>query len=288
MHECEFTNDATTLVRDIFVVSIHDDHLGERLLAKDVSQLTFDMALAKAKAFECAWQDWEVAKAQSCEANNVNYGQSHILKDDSRNHCTIGAGGGRIRHSQKACYRCGSLTHKANNMLCPARNKTCQRCSKEGHYEACCRSTLKTNGSKTNMNCVQQTTDCDLFACHLVFNVNESKDSFVNLDDFSHEILVNRTCKVFALVDSGSLNILPQGLVPDLSLEPLDAKIFAWGGFLIEVLGIAEVDVVYKKWVKVKFHVIAVDKIGSRVRQLMMFDLCRKLTWRVCRVVCCA
>ena len=50
------------------------------------------------------------------------------------------------------------------------------------------------------------------------------------------------------------------------------------GGFPIEVLGVTEVDVVYKeKWVKVKFHVVAVDKIGSRVRPIMMFDLCQKL-----------
>ena len=55
----------------------------------------------------------------------------------------------------------------------------------------------------------------------------ESEDSFVNLDDFSHEILINGTCTVFALMDSGaSLNILPQGLVPNLSLELSDAKIF--------------------------------------------------------------
>ena len=90
----------------------------------------------------------------------------------------------------------------------------------------CCRSTPKTNGGKTSVNSVQQTTDCDLFTCHSVSNVNESKDSFVN---FSRKIVVNGTCKVFALMDSGA--ILPQGLVPDLSLELSDAKIFAWGWF---------------------------------------------------------
>ena len=47
------------------MVGIHDDHLGKRLLAKDVSQLTFDMALAKAKAFECAWQEQGVVARSS-------------------------------------------------------------------------------------------------------------------------------------------------------------------------------------------------------------------------------
>ena len=73
MHECEFANIATTLMRDIFVVAIHDDHLGEHLFAEDASQLTFDMALAKAEAFECAWQEQGVV-AQSSEVNNVNHG----------------------------------------------------------------------------------------------------------------------------------------------------------------------------------------------------------------------
>ena len=47
------------------MVGIHDDCLGEHLLTKDASQLTFDMALAKAEAFEHAWQEWGVVRRSS-------------------------------------------------------------------------------------------------------------------------------------------------------------------------------------------------------------------------------
>ncbi len=277
-HECEFANDATTLMRDIFVVGIYDDRLGERLLAEDASKLTFDMALAKAEAFERARQEQGVV-ARSSEVNSITHSRGRVTKDDSRDRRATDAGRGGLKQSQATCYRCGSFAHKANEASCPARNKTCRRCSKVGHYEACCRMTSRTSGGKHNVNCVQQATDCDLFACYSVSNVNEPENSFVNLDDLSREILINGTCKVFALIDSGaSLNILPHGLVPDLHLEPSDAKVFAWGGFPIEVLGVAEVDVAYKeKRVKAKFHVVAVERVGSKVRSLMTFDLCRKL-----------
>ena len=52
--ECDFGVNASTLMRDIFVVGIKDDRLGERLLAENATDLTFDLALTKAEAFERA------------------------------------------------------------------------------------------------------------------------------------------------------------------------------------------------------------------------------------------
>ena len=40
------------MLRDIFVVGIRNDMLGEKLLAEESSTLTFDNALARAEAFE--------------------------------------------------------------------------------------------------------------------------------------------------------------------------------------------------------------------------------------------
>jgi hypothetical protein len=51
--ECNFTNSAE-LLRDIFVIGVKNDRLGERLLTEDASKLTFDEAVAKATAVERA------------------------------------------------------------------------------------------------------------------------------------------------------------------------------------------------------------------------------------------
>ena len=50
--ECNFGANQEELLRNIFVCGVHNDRLGERLLAEDESKLNFDIALAKAEAFE--------------------------------------------------------------------------------------------------------------------------------------------------------------------------------------------------------------------------------------------
>ena len=52
--ECDIGGSASILMRDIFVVGIRDDRIGERLLAEDAQTLTFDKALAGDEAIERA------------------------------------------------------------------------------------------------------------------------------------------------------------------------------------------------------------------------------------------
>lgn len=40
----------------------------------------------------------------------------------------------------RKCYRCDSDQHMANSPKCPAANKTCNSCSKTGHFAKVCRS----------------------------------------------------------------------------------------------------------------------------------------------------
>ena len=42
------------MLRDIFVIGVRDDRLGERLLSEDASTLTFEEAINRAEAFERA------------------------------------------------------------------------------------------------------------------------------------------------------------------------------------------------------------------------------------------
>ena len=53
--------------------------------------------------------------------------------------------GGSLPHHQGGanrrpkCYRCGREGHMAKDMNCPARDKTCNKCKKRGHFTKCCR-----------------------------------------------------------------------------------------------------------------------------------------------------
>ena len=49
---CNFGDKATEMLHDIFVVGMRDDRLGEQLLSKDATTLTFEDAIKCAEAFE--------------------------------------------------------------------------------------------------------------------------------------------------------------------------------------------------------------------------------------------
>ena len=55
--QCAFGANRETLLRDIFVIGVFNDHLGEKILAEDEGTLTFDLAIKKAEAFERARQE---------------------------------------------------------------------------------------------------------------------------------------------------------------------------------------------------------------------------------------
>ena len=132
--DCDFS-DSATMLRDIFVIGVANDRLGENLLTEDASTLTFDTAVAKAEAVERACRDrgrvqpvdtshtqFEVCKLNSShQKQSKNYGQQNKI----------------------TCYRCGSFSHKANSPNCMAINEICNQCHKKGHLQRVCKAKLK-------------------------------------------------------------------------------------------------------------------------------------------------
>ena len=61
--DCAFSDNKMTLLRNIFMVSVFNDCLGEKLLAEEETELTFDLAVRKAEAFEHARQEQASSKS---------------------------------------------------------------------------------------------------------------------------------------------------------------------------------------------------------------------------------
>ena len=263
--QCDFGDTASTLLRDIFVVGVHDDRLGERLLAEKAADLTFDNALGKAEAFERARVERGAVASAAADINNVSHNEQ-VRKGARRSEQEA-----TTRADICKCYRCGSIQHKANYEQCPARRKKCLLCLKIGHFKSCCKS--KSQEKQLQVNNIQQGIEqFDLFTC------NEQDCDSSNLDSLSRYIYINDT-PVFALIDSGSqLNVLPVAAVPNLKLDASSTKIFAWGDFPVSVIGEVVAKVAYKnKTVEAKFHVVDSKVPSSRSRALMSFNLCKDL-----------
>lgn len=107
------------------------------MLAEDATTLTFELAVAKAEAFERG----KVVRATSASVHYATSAPSNPVQTKSAFPRNRDAG--RSTKMPKASYHCGSLKHLAIHASCPARNAVCRRCSKTGHFEKTCRSNEK-------------------------------------------------------------------------------------------------------------------------------------------------
>ena len=137
--ECDFGDTFQQMLRDIFVIGVRDDRLGERLLSEDANTLTFEEALRRAEAFERARTERRNV-GQASQASTTVHATSSMksTRQQSRN--------GAHSDSTK-CFRCGSINHRANAASCPARSVECRHCHKLGHFQSVCKSRLNSQPS---------------------------------------------------------------------------------------------------------------------------------------------
>ncbi|XP_060742372.1 uncharacterized protein K02A2.6-like [Tachysurus vachellii] len=121
--DCNYGDKLTEMLRDRLVCGICDDRIQRRLLAE--SELTFERALKLAQALETANNDVKDLQAQCSESSISMRLHRMSVKQDGKG---------------RACYRCGSLHHLANE--CGFISEKCHRCGKQGHIMKVCRSTL--------------------------------------------------------------------------------------------------------------------------------------------------
>ena len=293
--ECDFMAAiGATLLRDIFVVGIYSNILGERLLAEDASTLTFDKAINMAEAFERARSERQTVE-QCAIVSAVRDDTAGFRRVEERR-CYNCKATGHVRNAcpltasreaskqllpkvspagaacLRRCYRCSSTEHLASSPTCPARNATCKSCGTVGHYQKACRKTRKEVGAiaastqkLVNNECVD---DYFAFRVATVCRVrNSSMARVIRIND----------CVVSVLPDTGAeVNLLPRDACPHQQLEATDINLKAWGNFKLAVLGKFTGSVVYADYrVVADFYVV--DKKSVEVQGLISYDLCQRL-----------
>lgn len=231
--ECDLGSTAAVLLRDIFVIGVMDDRLGERLLAEDSKTLTFELALAKAESYERA----KLERGRTVAAIRLSMSTPKVgsTKPASVPGKSMNRNNNFSNPSGRQCYRCGSGTHKANNPSCPAVNAVCGHCGKVGHYQRMCLSKEERTRqpTKAQVRGIQSSSDSKTDS----FPSNEYKIFSSSNSVACKDVLIDD--KLYSVIlDSGAeVNVMPRYLMPDKTLTSTKVRIKSWGNFDIPVLG---------------------------------------------------
>ncbi|KAL5006376.1 hypothetical protein ScPMuIL_015182 [Solemya velum] len=164
---CDYGTLTEQMVRDRIVVGIRDSALSEKLqldpdltLEKCITQVRQKAAVKKQQSIVRDEIDISDKNSQAASVNSIRQtgkkrGQYNkrftakptIQKDQPRNRDNSLVSTSRMNSSsygngqnKKACSKCGNEPHQRSR--CPARDATCHKCHKKGHYGKCCYAVL--------------------------------------------------------------------------------------------------------------------------------------------------
>jgi hypothetical protein len=215
------------LIRDRIVVGVLEDRLSDSLQGKP--NLTLEDASTICRQTESRKDGRDIVRGDS---KPVDYVQARSTQHSQRGHSQRPKS-----HSQPSCKWCGHERHDRN--VCPAKDVTCNKCSKRGHYQAVCRSG---GTGRATLNEVQ-----DLQDVSIPF-LGEIRDDN-SVEHWTAEISVNDHPPTLFKLDTGATVSVVSDTVPWLDTEKLSTTkqiLRGPGGTNLEVLGMLQASLRYK------------------------------------------
>ena len=184
-------------IRDAFIAGIGSNDIRQRLLEQtDNLANIFD----KARSLEQAYKNNEQFSNSLDHMNTASINAMTIEQQDDHNVvAAMSVKGKTLRgssESEQLCFFCGYERH--NRTRCPARDKICKSCNKQGHFASVCRAGRR-HGTVNTPPKITTTSKSHISALSDTFRMqapNDLADSVVN-------VKVNKS-SFHALIDTGS------------------------------------------------------------------------------------
>lgn len=179
---CNFGEQTDDFIRDQLVAKTSNHVLRERLLLEGTS-LTLERALTISNNIEEATKYSLELQSSAASIQKVDKHQMPARTE------------ARMPSSQhKACFRCGSSRHLADSKTCKARDKTCSKCGKRGHFQRVCRSGMPDERALA----VREVDTCNISEDLNVLLLARQKKAAIHVDTLVQDVPVR------LLVDTGS------------------------------------------------------------------------------------
>ena len=140
---CSFGDLTSSLIKDRVIAGMQNNSTRQKLLSE--RRLTLEKCLEIARSYE-ATRIRMKAMQENGDKDTVN--RVHKYKKGNRSRKNQGQSNIENKSEQKGsfqkCYFCGRDYHKRE--LCPAKNVTCNNCTRKGHFKAVCKSSKKVHG----------------------------------------------------------------------------------------------------------------------------------------------
>ena len=151
------------------LVGLRDNRVRECLLSEDSAKLTWERScdLARARI--------DVHEQTKLFGDYHNNGEVDKLMHRPTNDST--------KRNIRRCYRCGSITHCADSLNCPARSARCYNCGKSGHFALNCR----LRAPKISEISLNDTDDNDPPTTGNIFSLNSDCYSTLPIFNFTSE-----------------------------------------------------------------------------------------------------
>ncbi|KAM7309829.1 uncharacterized protein ISCGN_006814 [Ixodes scapularis] len=256
--QCNFGVSLNDRLRDKLIDGIKDGNILENLLAEPT--LTFKAAVDLATWMEVAMKDAMEIRSETEIQQDVNRlvrGRKHktsLPKKASEEK-------GISRTSRTPCHRCGKTNHDPEN--CFARNKTCKKCVRTGHFQLDCRDRKRDPQDSRKK-------DKPNFTSHVTTQNSRDETPFYFIDSsYPKAITVTveiRNKPLQMEIDTGSpvtvINLETfQEILPNIQLKPSGITLKPYTCKPIVPEGVVQVEMRYNG--QVKRHEIQVVKNGG-------------------------
>lgn len=237
---CDFGEHVDDFIRDQLVAKTSNHVLRERLLLEGTA-LTLERALAIANNIEEATK--YSLELQSSVASVQNVAKRNMPR---RTESQL-----PLPQKQKSCFRCGSSQHLADSKTCKARDKTCSKCGKRGHFQRVCRSGVTNERALA----VREVDTCSTSGDLNVLQLARQSKAGIHTEVLVHDVPIT------FLVDTGSavsiLSTVTYSTLKCPPMQPTSASLYDFSRRKIRTEGCFKAPVIFQgRQAEIPFYVV--------------------------------